>query len=474
MKLPAIRMQAGGDPDRLAFEPANLASGARDGQDEITMPKILSAAIPIEHLVKLRRDIDSLGSRCLRKGMPEPELTMGPAHFIADPRYNVAKGALVPQIEVSDVTMMVPERVAMAGWSLLGRVDALPDGRPLVARTPGTEDVPLPPLRSPYECVHCGKVRDRRETFLMVHVSGRTAQVGRTCLRDFLGHDPAPLLWWAARIEEWRTRFAGYSGGGVSVRFYRTDAVLTLAARVASHGGYMGRGRARQINEEVEASGVGHIVEPTSAKVSWRLDPPPFGRTARTSRTAAIAAWDARYPDDAPAQDLLALTRSELARVSAGPTSEWEANVAAVTAQQLLREIHLGIAVSAVVLGLKLTERAAKARNLPPSAHMGSVGERLRDLDAVITLVKTYEPDEGDWSARTLIKFQTAGAALTWWATGIPRRREHPYAPWTVGNHVRLTGTVREHATDRYDGRPTTLLTRCVLEEITNAGTASP
>ena len=423
--------------------------------------ELLSAAIPVEHLAKLRHDIESLGSRCLRKGMPEPELRIGAAHFIPDPRRSAPASRAISQIEVVDVSLALPELIALAGWSLLGRVDPLPDGRPLVVRVPGTQNIPLPAVRSPYECLYCGKVRTRRETFLVVHQSGRTSQVGRTCLRDFLGHDPSPLLWWAARLEELRLKFVGWSGAGTGVRFYFTDEVLSLAARVAARDGYLGRSRANQINH---GSGTAVPVEPTSAKVAWRLDVPPFPHRARISRSAAITAWDARYADDATAQELLALTRAELSRLDAAPTSEWEANVTSVTSNQMVREAHLGIAVSAVVLGLKLQDKITRAKILPPSRHLGTVGERLHNLDAVIVLIKQFDAEDSIWGGRTLLKFQTDEAALLWWASGSPTRREPPYTAWALGDRVRLTGTVRAHQTDRYDGRPITVLTRCLLE----------
>jgi hypothetical protein len=38
-------------------------------------------------------------------------------------------------------------------------------------------------------CEHCHLSRGRKETFIVRHEDGRMVQVGRQCLRDFLGHD---------------------------------------------------------------------------------------------------------------------------------------------------------------------------------------------------------------------------------------------------------------------------------------------
>jgi hypothetical protein len=427
--------------------------------------KSLSATIPIEHLEEVRKHVAKLAARAARKGMPVPDLEQSAPYFIPDPSFVPSRysgvGLIVPQIEVVDVAILAPDSIALGGWSLVGRVDTLPDGSAFVARTPGTEATPLPPIADPKACAYCHKRRIRCETFLVGQPNGEIVQVGRSCLRDFLGHDPAALLWWHQSLSGLKTSIGGFAGFTGIGRVYLTDDILTLAARVAAQVGYLSRTRARAINDQIDANGLGGAYVSTTAEiVGWRLGP-PLGLPPRKLDRATLA-WELRYPDDAPARSLLALTRTQLSRVLATPANEWEASLAQIVKLPVVRARHLGVATSAVLLGLKEQERIAKAKVLPPSAHLGAVGERLRGLEAEITFTKSHV---GGFGPETLLKFQSATALLGWWGTGTPGHGGYPNAQaWQVGDQVILDGTVSAHEADRYDGRSITMLKRCVLK----------
>lgn len=424
--------------------------------------EILKATVPAAALAEITHKVDLMARRCMRTGMPAPLLAETGRHFVPD--YSAAAPgtpvAQLPKIEMVDLELTTPAVIELGGWSLLGRVDALPDGTALVARTPGTEAMPLPLIAGAYVCDHCGKPRTRNATFLVYNAGGQVHQVGRNCLRDFLGHDPAALIWWHEALVNLTSGLGGYGLRGEHL--WDTDEVLALAARVAAHGGFLGRGKAAEINQDIDDRDLlrPHVIS-TSGEVAWRLDPPPVGSRERLDSEARIAAWDERYPDDAAAAELLTVTREALATLA--PTSEWEANVVAVVAQPLLRSRHFGVAVSAVVLGLKRQDREVAARNRPaplPSRHLGEIGERLT-LPATVAFVREFS---AEWGTRTLIKFQAPEGVLLWWASGSPVRPDRDeLTPWAVGDEVTVTGTVKAHESDRYDGRDVTVLNRCKL-----------
>lgn len=424
--------------------------------------ELLTRTLPADRLPEVRHRVELFARRCLKKGMPIPRLIEGEHSFIPDTT-GIAPPcdpALLPQIEYVEVSLDAPDRVSLGGWSLLGRVDTLPDGSPLVARVPGTENTPLPLVSDPKACDHCGQPRTRTETFLVANDDGRLAQVGRDCLRDFLGHDPASLLWWAKaldRLDDDLNSFGAPAGSGEPI--YATDAVLGLAARVAAHGGFLGRAKARQINAEIDDQGLlRRHTTPTADQVSWRLAPPrAFTRRERDEYDRKLAEWENRYPEDQSSADLLAATGQGIAALGDDPANEWEANVAQVVAQKHIRPRHLGTAVSAVVLGLRRQERAAP-KAVSPSKHLGVIGDRLT-LPATIVFTRQFP---GDWGTRTLLKLQGDEGSLQWWATGIPLRPDSQQ-PWATGDAVTVSGRVKAHTVDRYDGRAVTDLTRCTL-----------
>lgn len=51
----------------------------------------------------------------------------------------------------------------------------------------------------PY-CEHCNKLRNRNNTFLLIDKSGNTKQVGKSCLKDFIGYDNEKIIGLVSQI----------------------------------------------------------------------------------------------------------------------------------------------------------------------------------------------------------------------------------------------------------------------------------
>jgi len=85
-------------------------------------------------------------------------------------------------VEVSDAPVM------LEGWEFLARIEFV-NKDCLLHHVPGQEDaLPSKYRNTTDKCDHCGHNRQRKDVFIVK--KGRTfKQVGRTCLRDFLGTD---------------------------------------------------------------------------------------------------------------------------------------------------------------------------------------------------------------------------------------------------------------------------------------------
>ena len=415
--------------------------------------------VPVEYLDKVRERLARAQARAERLGVPQPSASYGTPRLIPDPLWD-GLAETAPSIRASEVTLTAPEHLGLPGYSLLARVDRLPDGSPLVVRTPGTEDIPLPEIADALYCDHCRHRRRRNETFL---VSGPTGfrQVGRNCLRDFLGADPEALLWWSRWLREQAEWMGETMGSGE--RLLPLTHLLTLAARVAAHGGYLSRRKREELEDaRYEASG-GLAPDtppppPTTRDVieDWDGLMPPLSAKDRK----ALAELDERYPADDGSQRLLDATVEALASIDPG-RSEWHGSLALVASQDAVRPRHLGIAVSAVVLGLQAIEAAQEPSEEPTEAivsvPLGAVGERLRGLPVEVTFVRHFESQFG---TRTLLKVRAEAqqADLLWFASR--------YIPEDiVGDTVTLTGTVKAHEDDKYTHRPVTVVTRATIEE---------
>ncbi len=409
------------------------------------MSEPITVTCPVDHLADVTARVAKAAKRCERLGIDKPLLSVGPVRVVpdpnADPRLDVR-----PLIEVVDLTLTAPAVIGLSGWSLLGRVDSLPDGSPIVARTPGTDETPLPVVEAANWCDHCRTRRVRTETFLVLHeADGKVAQVGRNCLRDFLGIDPAHLLWWNDFVES----TSDYIGGLRGERVIPTAELVRLAARVAAHGGFLGKSKARELTEER-----GMRVWSTADRVNdYLFVLPDMLRSSREGREARelMERWERDYPDDEATEALFAATFAALDDLGPRP-SEWAANVAMVLGQDVVRPRHFGVAVSSVVLGLKRLDAPRREAAEPVvSVPLGTVGERVT-IEAAVTFVRHFD---SDWGTRTLVKYRSGESDLAWWASG--------YVEPEVGEVVRLRGTVKGHEVDRFTKRPVTYLSRVAV-----------
>lgn len=102
-----------------------------------------------------------------------------------------------------------------------------------------------------------------------------------------------------------------------------------------------------------------------------------------------------------------------------------------------------------------LTEQARRAAK--NQRHLGEVGQRLRNLNARVVMVRTFEKYNyvtGAPETGSVVKFEDVSGAVLVWFTGWTNLNE--------GEFVSLTGTVKKH--DARDGEAQTILTRCITK----------
>lgn len=103
-------------------------------------------------------------------------------------------------------------------------------------------------------------------------------------------------------------------------------------------------------------------------------------------------------------------------------------------------------------------EAKAEAERLAakPKGHLGAEGERLRNLNAKVTMIRYYESvgHYGQPVQKCIVKFDILGKVAVWftdWSKGLEE-----------GDFVSLTGTVKDHS--NRDGEDQTILTRCTTK----------
>lgn len=425
-------------------------------------------AVPAAALPRLEDKVKAAGRKCARWGLPAPVLTASAPRLEPDPYWDggiYANPADRPLIEVVDLSLTAPESIGIPGWRLLGRIDALPDGGHIIVRTPDASGLDLPDISDPQACDHCRSRRHRRDTFLVLEeASGDIRQVGRNCLADHLGYDPERLLWWSTFTREVDDIMGEHAPREERLR--STAWVLLTASRIVSRIGYMSSRRAEELMDE-RGGGRPLTTRQRVEQHGWDLDDAKHDRKAQQ----AVEAFDAEFPDDEPAHRILAATGAAINAMSAPqpvqsvpgytdfrqppPANEWQDNIRLICGQSAIRPRHMGIAVSAVILGLKAVEVEREPKDEVISQPLGSVGQRIKGLPVEVTFVRHFD---GEYGTRTLIKARSEAqqADIIWWASRfIPDD--------IVGQTVLLTATVKSHEVDRFSRRMATTVTRAVI-----------
>lgn len=111
------------------------------------------------------------------------------------------------------------ESPKLNGWQFNAKLESH-EGTVLVHSVPG-KSVPLKYSQATtIECEHCKKNVRRNDTFVL-QKGDETIQVGRSCLKDFLGHaDPGDLARWAETIHDLEGSIKDYEDEDISGRGY--------------------------------------------------------------------------------------------------------------------------------------------------------------------------------------------------------------------------------------------------------------
>lgn len=424
------------------------------------------ANIPAAALDIVQERVERVARRADRKSFPRPRLWTG-EHSTRQVRDDNDQPKTVEYVEVA---IYADAPLAIDGWLFVASVDPIEVGGAVTAfyrRVPGTETVALPARgRNPGECDHCRTDRIRNETFLLWHPDHGYKQVGRQCVRDFIGYSADAML---AAIDAYRDleldedEIGGW--GRAAPQLFPTDVVLTAAAQaVLQQGFYVSKAKAEESEWESEALGDTLPLRSTANVVRFLLTPP---RSYEEREEHAI--YESWPPEKVRA--LVEATKAGIAELRWKERSEWEDNVLLLSETDHVAWKHVGVLASAVILGSRQQERAARARvaaEKAPSRHFGEIGKRY-DFDAVVEMVRFFD---NDWGGTFLIKFRGDDADFLWWTSTPPVRTEagpgQAQVEYDTGDRVHVRATVKEHEIDKYTQQPVTVLSRAKLTPITD------
>jgi len=377
----------------------------------------------LEHLGKLAK-------KAQRYGTPRITWTLGE---VREEERQDSNGRKV-KVQLRDITLNELEAPRVGDFQFIARLERTEAGT-IIDSIPG-EELPKHFRDCDGVCEHCRQDRARKHLFVVRDPVGKLVQVGRTCLRDYMGTDTpagvAARFRWVKELRDWSEDYGMAAGRPVPDSAEELLAVTSVAIRLWGW---------------VAKSNPDETLTPTAFAITpWFYCAPSdkHGREMRDLMKASIT-----EDDWATARAAMEWIADE----AESGDSEYIHNVRMVLAPGTVPPARRGIACSAVAalqrhLG-KLAERQRREQAVADvSRHVGEAGERLRDLQLRCDSARGIE---SQWGTTILYKFHdAAGNVMCWFSSG--------GAELEPGREYVVDATVKAHS--EFQGVAETQLTR--------------
>lgn len=273
-------------------------------------------------------------------------------------------------------------------------------------------------------CDYCGKARARQSVVIVENADGERKQVGKSCVKDFLGNELA-ASWF--KSDDVFAELGGYDGFGKAL--YDVLDILSIASSVVRQRGWVSKSNAEVLDKTSTAS-----------LVEFYLGTEPEKPQARADWKALRNGYDAAIDEPAAAAAL------EFGK-ALEPTSDWALNLQAVIADKCFDPKYLGLVVSlAGVYARSLVKAAEEAADPVVDEPYGTVGEKV-----TLTLKVVSSTIVDGYYGSTFVNTFTGEGYRFKWLTGAKG--------FVEGETVTLKGTIKKY--DEWNSKVFTVLTRC-------------
>jgi len=415
--------------------------------NENSEPKIFS--IPSWNVPVLEAKIAKLNKRAAKLGCDPIQLVTHKVENVDDPNHkpvhidNLPTPA-APKIAIHHIEV-IGNGPILEGWKFIGTLDhtSIP-GSVIVKSVPG-EVIPKSFYHSNAVCGHCNKKRYRNETFVLEHTdTGEYKEVGRQCIKDFLGHNPGRMASYLTALysliddlQDEESEYYGMGGGRGIWMFSSMDALTTTVAMIRSFG-WTPRSKAEYSNTSA-----------TADDVLYALSPCMDGQEAEAKKKfMEQVKWDDEK-DQAEAEAALEWLKEQPAN------NDYMHNLHAISQLDDVPANMFGYWCSLVSSyqrayeKLKLAERQQKLND-----WVGEIKQR-RDFEVELIGVKTFD---GYYGLSYMHKFlDKDGRTLIWFASND--------SDMEVDSKYIIKATVKKH--DTYNNWKQTTINRAkVIKEL--------
>jgi len=284
------------------------------------------------------------------------------------------------------------------------------------------------------ECDHCKQDRNRKATFVLYNeADDQWMQVGRQCLRSFLGDkDPQSLISAASIFETFATLMedgGDFSGEqcGKQEAAWEISTIVLISLNVVEKYGWLSATKAAE-SQELTAS--------TKERVLNVLFPPKESKALKQAESMRVTTPEL----EAKVQAIIDFIRTS------EDQSEYLRNLRAAFTVDYCNAKRLGLVVSAQKAYQTHLERKAAAERdaallaTKKDEFFGTIGERI---ELSLHLLKQHDI-ETQFGISTLCIFEDGeGRAFKWFASNCPFSQDD------TGKLHRVVATIKDHETFR-------------------------
>lgn len=384
--------------------------------------------IPSANMQKLTKKIQTLNNKALKAGSGEIKLTTISKTIdrnedgTVDVRFQVALEGETPKIN---------------GWSFIARLDhnTDPSGESNLVYVMPSAQLPEQFRTAAANCEHCGWDRRRRDTYILQNEeTAEYKQVGRTCIQDFIGVDPARV---AAQAERYvkaqglmdEARDPKWGGMDDHRDIFLPTYLAYVSKIIREHGWISGR----EAHESYDRGDVPAKVSSANLAISDMFPSP-------------------RIPTKPSDEDEELATAAMNHVLTLEPKNDFLHNIITITKQSYLDWKATGLAAAIIFVYNRHLEEEAKrkaAADLSKSEHVGVLKERL-EMDVRVVGKRWIESHFG---SSALIKMLDNNDNL--FITFSSGRFADDI---NIEDKVTIRGTVKKH--DEYKGIKQTVLNR--------------
>lgn len=401
---------------------------------EATAPKVFE--VPEQNLPLLQERIAKLNKRALKLNCAAIVVNVLGSKEVAIKNSTTDQIIGYRKVYQITVTGLAPK---INGWEFIAVIQPVTDeegknvGNLLRGVPSATREVPVQYRNAGNNCDHCKTDRRRNETYVLMNDASDTKQVGRNCLRDFLGHtSPENFCRYAEMLLSAEDLAMGsedddfFGGGSRHIDRYLAEEILALAACSVRLNGWRSNKTASEFGTLSTSGEVSNwLFSNAEGRKQWKK---PLVVSDEDKATAhEVAEWMATLSSRENLNDYM----YNLSIIGQGATFTTK---------------NFGLACSAIPTYLREMEREINRRKQfesdEKSQYVGEVGARLPFLN--LTLVFTRDM-ENDWGVSHMYKLKDeAGNVIVWFSSSVyfnPATKQDI----NVGDVVSLTASVKKH-----------------------------